>query len=131
MFRYLLNIFRQLRKIFGIKGILENIQNNLADDRKSLEDQQSLWLDLKNRIFTCGSLYVKFLQWYISKLKSNTLDCKDITYTQNLKEFVAYFEDIFENCPFHSLDDTRAIFAGERNCIRVYRPGILCTSSIR
>jgi len=113
MFRYLLNIFRQLRKIFGIKGILENIHNNLADEKKSLEEQQSLWLDLKTSIFTCGSLYVKFLQWYISKLKSNTLDNQDITYTERLKAFVAYFEDIFENCPFHSLDDTRAIFAGE------------------
>jgi hypothetical protein len=31
---------------------------------------------------------------------------------QNLKAFVAYFEDIFENCPFHSLDDTHTIFTG-------------------
>jgi predicted unusual protein kinase regulating ubiquinone biosynthesis (AarF/ABC1/UbiB family) len=113
MFRYLANIFRQLRKIFGIKGILENIHNNLADENKSLAAQQSLWLDLKNRIFTCGSLYVKFLQWYISKLKSNTLDSKNITYSQRLQAFVDYFEDIFENCPFHSLDSTRTIFAGE------------------
>jgi predicted unusual protein kinase regulating ubiquinone biosynthesis (AarF/ABC1/UbiB family) len=107
------NIFRQLRKIFGIKGILENIRTNLADEKKSLEDQKLLWLDLKNRIFSCGSLYVKFLQWYISKLKSNILDSKDIIYNEKLKAFVAYFEDIFENCPFHSLDDTSAIFAGE------------------
>jgi len=113
MFRYLANIFRQLRKIFGIKGILETIHTNLANEKKSLADQQSLWLDLKNRIFSCGSLYVKFLQWYISKLKSNTLDSNDTTYTRNLNALVAYFEDIFENCPFHSLDDTRAIFAGE------------------
>jgi predicted unusual protein kinase regulating ubiquinone biosynthesis (AarF/ABC1/UbiB family) len=113
MFRYLANIFRQLRKIFGIKGILENIHNNLADENKSLEEQKSQWLDLKNRIFICGSLYVKFLQWYISKLKSNTLDSKNITYSQRLQAFVDYFEDIFENCPFHSLDNTRAIFAGE------------------
>ena len=112
MLRYLVNIFRQLRKIFGIKGILENIHTNLADEKKSLAEQQSQWLDLKTRIFVCGSLYVKFLQWYISKLKSNILDNADTTYAQNLKAFVSYFEDIFENCPFHSLDDTRAIFAG-------------------
>jgi len=113
MFRYLVNIFRQLRKIFGIKGILETIHTNLSNPEKSLADQQLLWLDLKTRIFRCGSLYVKFLQWYISKLKSNTLDNQDTTYTQNLQAFVLYFEDIFENCPFHSLDDTRMIFAGE------------------
>lgn len=113
MFRYLINIFRQLRKIFGIKGILETIHNNLADEKKCLEDQQVVWLDLKNRIFNCGSLYVKFLQWYISKLKSNTLDDNTTTYMQMLPVFVAYFEDIFENCPFHSLDETRDIFVGE------------------
>ena len=119
MFHYLVNIFRQLRKIFGIKGILETIHTNLANEKKSLADQQSLWLDLKNRIFSCGSLYVKFLQWYISKLKSNTLDSNDTTYTRNLNALVAYFEDIFENCPFHSLDDTRAIFAGEGGMIGI------------
>jgi predicted Ser/Thr protein kinase len=113
MLRNLINIFRQLRKIFGIKGILEAIHTNLSSSVKSLADQKILWLDLKNRIFHCGSLYVKFLQWYISKLKSNTLDNQDTIYTQNLKAFVGYFEDIFENCPFHSLDDTRMIFAGE------------------
>jgi aarF domain-containing kinase len=107
------NIFRQLRKIFGIKGILENILNNLANEKKSLEEQQSLWLDLKTRIFACGSLYVKFLQWYISKLKSNVLDKNDTIYTTNLAAFVSYYEDIFENCPFHTLEETRMIFAGE------------------
>ncbi len=102
-----------MRKIFGIKGILEIIHSNLNNDEKLLEDQKQLWLNLKNSIFVCGSIYVKFLQWYISKLKSNTLDNKNTTYTRNLHEFVAYFEDIFENCPFHSLEDTRIIFASE------------------
>lgn len=119
MLRYLVNIFRQLRKIFGIKGILEIIHTNLADEKKSITNQQSSWLDLKNMVFKCGSLYVKFLQWYISKLKSNTLDNKDTIYMKRLSAFVAYFEDIFENCPFHSLDDTRAIFAGEGGMIGI------------
>ena len=121
MFRYLINIFRQLRKIFGIKGILEVIHTNLHcdEEEKSLADQQKVWLDLKTRIFSCGSLYVKFLQWYISKLKSNTLDNQETTYTNNLHAFVAYFEDIFENCPFHSLDDTLAVFASEGGMIGV------------
>jgi len=113
MFRYLVNIFRQLQKIFGIKGILECIHSNLNNQDKSLEDQKPAWLDLKSRIFACGSLYVKFLQWYISKLKSNTLNNQGLIYTPNLEAFVAYFEDIFENCPFHRLEDTQAIFAGE------------------
>ncbi len=113
MFKYFINIFRQLRKIFGIKGILEVIHTNLEDPEKSLADQETTWLDLKQCIFKCGSLYVKFLQWYISKLKSNILDNDASTYTTNLTSFVNYFEDIFENCPFHSLKETQEIFSGE------------------
>lgn len=114
MFRYLINIFRQLKHIFGIKGILETIHTNLADENKSLAYQQVVWLELKTRIFVCGSLYVKFLQWYISKLKSNILANVNTIYMQRLSDFVSYFEDIFENCPFHSLDDTRLIFSSLR-----------------
>ena len=38
MFRYLINIFQQLRKIFGIKGILECIHADLTNETKSLEE---------------------------------------------------------------------------------------------
>ena len=119
MFKYLYNlhnIYIQLKKIFGIKGILETIHNNFQLEL-SITDQEPLWLELKGKIFSCGSLYVKFLQWYISKLKSNILDIKkdehELQKINNLKAFVAYFEDIFENCPFHSLEDTQMIFSGE------------------
>lgn len=113
MLRYLSNIYNQLKKIFGIKGILETIYNNFETEL-TITEQEEVWQELKQRIFSCGSLYVKFLQWYISKLKSNILDVKDTTQkNRNLKAFVIFFEDIFENCPFHSLEDTRRIFSGE------------------
>ena len=116
MFRYLANIIHQLKKIFGIRGILETIHNNFQS-KLSITEQESLWYELKQQIFICGSLYVKFLQWYISKLKSNILDIKkdehELQKNANLKAFIAYFEDIFENCPFHSLEDTLNIFCGE------------------
>ena len=133
MFRYLVNIFRQLRKIFGIKGILETIHTNLGDKKKSLEDQQLVWLDLKTRIFSCGSLYVKFLQWYISKLKSTILDNTESNsiYSQNIQAFVAYFEDIFENCPFHSLADTCAVFAGENGMTGILLEQYVDINSLR
>jgi predicted unusual protein kinase regulating ubiquinone biosynthesis (AarF/ABC1/UbiB family) len=111
MLKYLLNIYNQLKKIFGIKGILQEIYSNF-NSSKSVEEQKIKWLQLKTLIFQCGSLYVKFLQWYISKLKSNLLDNSFVD-INNLKQFVIYFEDIFENCPFHSLEDTQRIFSGE------------------
>ena len=113
MFENFINIIKQFRKIFNIKVILNKTHSNLENENKSLEEQQLLWLDLKKRIFECGSLYVKFLQWYISKLKSNILDNENTVYTKNLLVFVSYFEDIFENCPFHSLEATKEIFSSE------------------
>jgi predicted unusual protein kinase regulating ubiquinone biosynthesis (AarF/ABC1/UbiB family) len=124
MLRYLINIYKQLKKIFGIKGILETIHHNL-ESNLSIPEQEPQWQELKQRIFSCGSLYVKFLQWYISKLKSNILDIQNNKHQQikntnlnanlnaNLNSFISFFEDIFENCPFHLLEDTYRIFVGE------------------
>lgn len=64
----------------------------------------------KTMVFDCGSIYIKFLQWYISKLKSNISMNIYSDETLFQIEFINYFQDIFENCPFHSIEHTREIF---------------------
>ena len=113
MFQNIYNLVKGLKNIFGIKSLLTIIQKNFNSNLSILE-QETKWLELRSMIFESGSLYIKFLQWYISKLKSNILDTDTIE-TRNLSKFVAFFEDIFENCPFHSLDDTINIFINELN----------------
>lgn len=69
--------------------------------------------DLRKLIFKGGSIYIKLAQWYISKLKhSFTID----TNTRNMDRTIAlikYFDNIFEDCPYHSLEYTKDIFKSE------------------
>lgn len=110
MFEYLKRLYNQFKKIYYIKTQLELIHKELPY-HKSIEDLLPEFEKLKSIVFNCGSLYVKFLQWYISKLKSNAINDDDDTLeTLNIKKFINYFEDIFENCPFHSLEHTKDIF---------------------
>lgn len=62
---------------------------------------------IKNTILDGGCLEIKFAQWFISKAKSN----KD----HNSQYLVNYFEDIFEQCPRHSLRDTFIMFKEDYN----------------
>lgn len=108
MFGYLKRLYVQFVKIYNIKKQLDFIQLELPR-HQSIDDLLPDFELLKLMIFDCGSLYVKFLQWYISKLKSNVIN-DDTLETQNTTKFINYFEDIFENCPFHSIEHTKEIF---------------------
>ena len=129
MFNYIKNIYRQINKIYQIKKQLDKIHNALPTYNPTYNPTNNLtnttideltpeFDNLKTMIFNCGSLYVKFLQWYISKLKSHVVNvvgnvvCDDNINIekQNTIKFIEYFEDIFENCPFHSLEHTKEIF---------------------
>lgn len=133
MFKYIKNVYVQIIKIYKIKKQVEKI-HNLLPICKQIDDIIPEFNILKIMIFKCGSLYVKFLQWYISKLKSNVINDKidntdnldkpdnldktdnlDNTNNSNLEvkntiSFINYFEDIFEDCPFHLLEHTKEIF---------------------
>ena len=101
-------LYNQFQKIYNIKKQLELIHLELPR-HQSIDDLIPEFEKLKKIVFDCGSLYVKFLQWYISKLKSNCVD-DNILEVENTNKFINYFEDIFENCPFHSLEHTKEIF---------------------
>jgi len=60
--------------------------------------------DLKNDILDNGSISIKFMQWYITNL-INTSEKNE-----NFKRIIDKFEDIFDNCPYHSDLETLEIF---------------------
>jgi predicted unusual protein kinase regulating ubiquinone biosynthesis (AarF/ABC1/UbiB family) len=109
MFQYIKSLYSQIKKLYQIRKQLKLIHNELPI-HQSIDDLIPEFKKLKLMIFDCGSLYVKFLQWYISKLKSNVIDVNTLE-MQNTIKFIDYFEDIFENCPFHSIESTKEIFA--------------------
>jgi predicted Ser/Thr protein kinase len=123
MFGYIYDLYTNFKKIYQLKKQFSKIHNDFLIKDISLDNN---WKDkliyelqlFKTLIFACGSLYVKFLQWYISKLKSN-LQQNNIPDIENtkldneqifIKILINYFEDIFENCPYHDLNYTIEIF---------------------
>lgn len=57
---------------------------------------------LKSRVINNGMVSLKFMQWYISRLENED--------SAKYKNIVDEFESIFDNCPYHSLEDTKRIF---------------------
>lgn len=113
-FNKISNLFTQLKKLYIIKKHLNTIYEtfNTNDEELQLHSFQSL----KQLIFDSGSLYIKFFQWYISKLKASTIK-NDSTETISIIKFINYFEDIFEQCPYHDLKHTKIIFKNSMNGI--------------
>jgi predicted unusual protein kinase regulating ubiquinone biosynthesis (AarF/ABC1/UbiB family) len=122
MITYILKLFYQIKNLYNIKTHINNIyktfQNDEIDDTNEINNQLKLFESLKQLIFNSGSLYIKFFQWYISKLKSiiinndvNIVDSpeKNLEIKNTLK-FINYFEDIFEQCPYHTLEHTINVF---------------------
>lgn len=54
--------------------------------------------DIKDMVLSGGCIYIKFAQWIISRFRSES--------GPGIEFIVNYFDDIFDNCPFHSLKDT-------------------------
>jgi len=95
-------MFGKLYHIYSVYNIfseLDKLQHSTLDvDINKLKT-------LKTKIFSGGCLNIKFAQWYISKIKSNT--------DNNSKDIVDYFEDIFEQCPRHSDTYTINLFEND------------------
>jgi predicted unusual protein kinase regulating ubiquinone biosynthesis (AarF/ABC1/UbiB family) len=128
MFTYINKLYNQIKNLYNIKTHIDNIYKTFQiddtydtddiDDTDSINNQLKLFESLKKLIFDSGSLYIKFFQWYISKLKS-TIIHNDITIIdspekkieiKNTLKFINYFEDIFEQCPYHTLEHTINVF---------------------
>ena len=124
---YCYRLYNQIKNIYQIKQYIDKIYNSNINDNDANDQNDSIeyiFESIKQKIFACGSLYVKFFQWYISKLKSTVIDKTDKTYktyktynecnyntnVKKITKFIKYFEDIFENCPYHDIEHTKKIF---------------------
>ena len=120
MFEYFKRLYNQISKLYQIKTHLDKIHLDFereedttvssdiaANDTTSNTNEK--YEPLKQLIFSCGSIYIKFFQWYISKLKANIIN-DEIVKSQKILKFIRYFEDIFEQCPYHDIEHTKNIF---------------------
>ena len=127
MITYITRLYNQIYQLYTIKTYIDTIYKSFDQEELLFKSFESL----KQLIFNSGSLYIKFFQWYISKLKSQIIS-NDILETQhsefqykqqhhnkNILKFITYFEDIFEQCPYHSLKHTKRIFKQSMNGIAI------------
>lgn len=84
-------------KIYKLYKLIKNVEtlDEITDE---------YCLDIKNRIFAGGCIYIKFAQWIISKMKT------EANYNSKLAKFTNYFEDIFDQCPYHSIEISKSSF---------------------
>lgn len=89
-----------INRISTIIGEIYQIQD--INNKHYLEGRL---IELKERILESGCIGIKFTQWFITKIK---------TYGDELNNIIIkYFEDIFDNCPQHSLEYSENIFLEE------------------
>ena len=92
-------MFSRIRDSYSFFKLFYNIYN--TDFENITQDELT---KLKQDILDNGSISIKFMQWYISKLINQEED------NTKYKNIIKYFEDIFDNCPFHSDEETNEIF---------------------
>ena len=120
MITYITRLYKQLKQLYTIKTYIDTIYNTFDNEELLLMS----FKELKLLIFDSGSLYIKLFQWYISKLKTHTInnDIPDTHQSQqnrNILKFINYFEDIFEQCPYHTLKYTKQVFKESMNGISI------------
>lgn len=91
----------ELYKLYQVYKKLEDFKKLSAG--LSDEDLAQQCQAIKDLVLGGGFIYIKFAQWIISRLRSEK--------TRVIQYLVEYFDDIFDNCPYHSLEDTLDIFA--------------------
>ena len=69
------------------------VYNNLTD-----LDEVEL-MNIKNLVVENGAITIKFIQWYISNVSLQSNEKIDLI-----------FGDLFDNCPEHSLQDSKDMF---------------------
>lgn len=92
--RELYSLYRIYRKLNAIKSM-----NGSVDERYCTE--------IKQMILAGGCFYIKFAQWVISRLRSER--------GPNIEFVVAFFDDIFDQCPTHTLEHCRQVFRANMN----------------
>ena len=110
VFKRIKTVLRQSRIIHRIFNILYNNNNNSELLKPEVLDE------LKSLIFAGGSMYIKLMQWYISKLRHSDTNNSNIS-PEIIIQLTEYFDDIFENCPYHSIEYTKEIFKADKGIL--------------
>ena len=100
IYKTISNKIQSIGYFFKFIGIIYYITNT---DLSKLNYQDTN--KLKLRIINNGMVPLKFMQWYISRLENEN----STKYQTVVKEF----ESIFDDCPFHSIEDTKEIFEND------------------
>ena len=100
---YFINLGNFFSDSFRFLKLLRYISKN---DLRKLNDTEMK--TLKEIILENGALSIKFMQWYLSNKDVDNFD-------NSYSKIINYFEDVFDNCPYHSLEDTKKIFKEEFN----------------
>lgn len=92
-------MWTQITEAYNFYKIYTQINNLVrSDDEINNDDLQ----EIKDRVLNGGCTTIKFAQWIISRLRSEQ--------NINITLLVDYFDDIFEDCPEHSLEYTNQIY---------------------
>ena len=92
-------MFSQIRDSYRFFRLFYNIYYT---DFETITDEELT--NLKQDILNNGSISIKFMQWFITKLYNTEED------NTKYKRIIEEFEDIFDKCPFHSDDETNEMF---------------------
>ena len=103
-------VFKRIKTVLRQAQIIRRIFNILYAHHNSTELLKPETLDeLKSLIFEGGSVYIKLMQWYISKLRHSDTQSSRIS-AEIVTQLTEYFDDIFEDCPYHNIEYTKYIF---------------------
>lgn len=88
-----------LKEVYNLYKIYTKLNSALTN---STIVNESFCREIKAMILNDGCIAIKFAQWIISRLRSEP--------GKHIEYIVNYFDDIFDNCPFHDMNYTNAIF---------------------
>ena len=92
-------MWSQITEAFNFYKIYSQINNLVKPTAKITNNNLK---EIKSRVLNGGCTTIKFAQWIISRLRSEQ--------SENISKLVDYFDDIFEDCPKHSLEYTYQVY---------------------
>ena len=97
--------FYGVQSLYLFMSIILQVKNIIIHD---LIDDDNVINKLKDDIFRCGCISIKFTQWIISKLKG-------MNNASKYKMIINKFENIFDNCEYHDIQYTKDVFEYDFN----------------
>jgi predicted unusual protein kinase regulating ubiquinone biosynthesis (AarF/ABC1/UbiB family) len=88
-----------LKEVYNLYKIYVKLNNALTN---SSIVNESYCHEIKAMVLADGCIAIKFAQWIISRLRSEP--------GEHIEYIVTYFDDIFDNCPFHDIEYTNQVF---------------------